>query len=264
MHREQTNGFIILCIFAGFAYASGAGPLIVDPTRHAPCHGNLSLSCSLSTPEPPTYIYMSWVIDTQPLCKVTDGVVEVLASDIDCHYDSQLLRLTATVLQQGPLSQGEYTCKMRSNLGANYNNTTVTPPACTGSFQHTSLEQPAREGCLFYDVYPDSRVYWFSNKDNTNLTASSIDNRSVRGDNGLYNISSELPREGIPGDVRCSLGYHNSSHLIQARIQPMTFNHLESLKPTESITGSPITGSGVCPGLHRAFLWAGLALCLWQ
>lgn len=120
---------------------------------------------------------------------------------------------------------------------------------CPGSFHHTSLENPARGVCLFYDVYPEAQVYWFS--DSTNLTAFSTDNRSVRGASGLYNISSVLPTEGLPGDLSCRLSSHNSSRLITTTSGP------GPRAPPESIISF-----GSCPGLQWALLYAGLVLSL--
>lgn len=120
---------------------------------------------------------------------------------------------------------------------------------CPGSFHHTSLESPAREQCLFYDVYPEAQVYWFS--DSTNLTAFSTDNRSVRGASGLYNISSVLPTEGLPGDLSCRLSSHNSSRLITTMSGPGPRASPEN-----------IISFGSCPGLQWALLYAGLVLSL--
>ncbi|XP_041943309.1 uncharacterized protein LOC121705965 [Alosa sapidissima] len=239
---------ILLWICPGLVYMIGAVSLHIDQGLHDHCSGSLSLGCSAQASGTPIHIFMSWVSQMKEvLCNMTDGVIYHQANGTLCQYDGEKLTLTVTLLGARAWSRETYYCKLRSNLGISNANTPLQPPAvCEGSFQHTALQSPPREECFFYDVYPEGQVHWFS--DGKNLTASS---KILRGDNGLFNISSVLPRQENMSDLICRLSSQKSSYAIPYREEP-------KVAPSHEIKPSSSSSGGV--GLHWALFLTGLLL----
>lgn len=118
----------------------GAVTLTSNARVHAPCNGSLSLACSVATGSQLSRIIMGWVsLEEGELCKLTDRKIHHQSEKIQCQYDSERLTLTLVLLDARPWDHKTYHCKMRSNLGIGYTNTTVLP---TGELSSHIIMKP--------------------------------------------------------------------------------------------------------------------------
>ncbi|XP_029914368.1 neural cell adhesion molecule 1-like [Myripristis murdjan] len=86
-----------------------------------------------------------------------------------------------------PADQGNYTCKLHSDIGAEHNTSVVTVQECRGSSAGYMNDSQAE--CRFYGVYPTGTVHWF--QDGANLTGSA--KTHIQEDqNRLFNVKSTI------------------------------------------------------------------------
>ncbi|XP_062389161.1 butyrophilin subfamily 1 member A1-like [Sardina pilchardus] len=240
---------ILLLTCPQLVYTSAVSLDIGRGSRDEPCGGGLSLDCSINTSGTPQSLFMSWLSLKEELCTIKDGQINQANSTL-CHYNSKTLTLTVTLLAARALSQETYYCKMRSNLGVGGAEIAVQPPAvCEGLFQHTALQSPPREECVFYDVYPEDQVLWFSDGKDLTVNTSST---SLRGANGLFNISSILPRQENMSNLSCRLSRRESGHAIPDRQAKVV--------PTPAMAPSSLNSSSSSADLHWPLFFTGLLM----
>ncbi|XP_061079165.1 uncharacterized protein LOC133113989 [Conger conger] len=184
-----------------------------------PCHGRVTLVCDVSEEKGITVSSLSWihVKEKRPLCS-TDHSIELKKQDrIRCRYTPQT-RLALTISPLWPTDQGEYLCKLRSNLGMKNAKSQVQVQECFSGVN--AVSSPSAVACHFYGVFPLGKVHWFHQGKNVTSAATS----SIKEDHkGMYNVSSTLPvnEDSTAEEYNCSLwipgaGAYRNSTLVHA------------------------------------------------
>lgn len=111
--------------------------------------------------------------------------------------------LTLTLLNVMPVDEGDYFCKLRSNLAVKSAKTTVKIQACIGSSNASIDEDQAR--CWFSGVYPQGEIHWYQGE--VNLTKFAKMGEEKMDQDGRYSVSSTLDIQKGDKDqsFKCSL-----------------------------------------------------------
>ncbi|KAJ8399700.1 hypothetical protein AAFF_G00408050 [Aldrovandia affinis] len=168
------------------------------------CHGNVTLLCDISHDKTLKVNHFSWIrmADGETLCTFNDDAEAKKHNRILCKYTDQE-QLALTLRHLLPADEGNYTCKLRSNLGIRHTMSAVKVREC---FQG-SEPVPSSSGvaCRFYGVYPQGEVHWFD-RDKNVTDKSTADNSGKPDRHGMYNVSSRLLTEDRSREeYNCSL-----------------------------------------------------------
>ncbi|KAM9472941.1 uncharacterized protein ACWYII_008060 isoform 1-T1 [Salvelinus alpinus] len=165
----------------------------------AQCDQNVSLQCDIMSSSPLKIILFSWVRKMKQLCVVNaTGVFSFPGVRCDNTNNTLTLNLTRVM----PSSQGNYTCKLRSNLTITAANTTVTMQECLRTSEHKVFQNESQVECQLFGVYPEGTVHWFLGSENITESAST---KSQLDEEGLFDIRSTLPTQAGTEPYNCSL-----------------------------------------------------------
>ncbi|XP_020340321.1 uncharacterized protein LOC109892279 isoform X1 [Oncorhynchus kisutch] len=165
----------------------------------AQCDQNVSLQCDIMSLSPLKIILFSWVWKMKQLCVVNaTGVFSFPGVQCDITNNTLTLNLTRVM----PSSQGNYTCKLRSNLTITAANTTVTMQECLRTYELKVFQNESQVECQLFGVYPEGTVHWFLGSENITESAST---KSQLDEEGLFDIRSTLPTQAGTEPYNCSL-----------------------------------------------------------
>lgn len=187
-----------------------------DPVA-APCHSAITLHCNISEENDLKVGELTWIHKEMALCIVTKAGPVSLSPRVRCDYKPQA-QLTLTISHLWPIDQGEYICRLWSNLGMKTKSTTVKVNECLGKLDTSS--STSEVGCHFQGVYPQGKVHWFHQ--GKNVTYDSVAaNTSKANHKGMYNVTGALLTRGGSNKYNCSLwipstGVYLTSALVQA------------------------------------------------
>lgn len=99
--------------------------LQTSPQVVAQCGKNVTLTCDATSSSKFSVVKFAWLTAESKLCQLRDGKVE---SDVLCESKTETLKhsLMLTLTNITPADQGNYTCKVHSDIGAEHNTSVVT------------------------------------------------------------------------------------------------------------------------------------------
>ncbi|XP_041960727.1 uncharacterized protein LOC121719314 isoform X2 [Alosa sapidissima] len=195
------------------------------------CDQHTSLSCNITSQDEPTIFLFAWSAPNKTaLCELKDGHLST-HNGVNCVFKGQ--QLVLTIHHTKPIHQGQYVCKLRSNLGIKSAFTHLKLQEC-----HHSLHVHSRDGnstCRARGVYPEAHIHWFQGS--KNLTDSSVAHPSVRHEDGTYEIASTLLHRPH-STLNCSLWSPSSGRYLSST------RTREEMTPPEGVRGSSSTYGG--------------------
>ncbi|KAG7281062.1 hypothetical protein CRUP_027599 [Coryphaenoides rupestris] len=167
----------------------------------------VTLHCNVSSSVDNLLIrYLSWINENnEAVCIFEEGKLNQSSGDINCSYADQRLTLqfVHTPLHE---SQGlhKYLCKLRSNQGARWKNTTVKLKECCQEVE-VAVTTEGEPTCTFTGVYPDGEVHWFHAAARLPASNAMAQNKKREDERGYMSVISSLPGGGHAGPYNCCL-----------------------------------------------------------
>lgn len=205
------NTEVFLCWvlwLASYVSIKGEVRVITSEEVSAQCREPATLTCDVIVQESQNRLSikeLAWLLDGSELCTVNKSQVDDSCNTVS-HQTNHSLILT---VNSQPSSLGQYTCKLRSNLGVESNYSKLMMQAC---FQNmTDYWTKSRLGCQFYGVYPAGTVHWFHGLENLTDFATT---KMQQDQKGFFNIISTL---NTSKTCNCSLWIPGSGKYLYNR-----------------------------------------------
>lgn len=226
----------LLCVLT-FALARSESELVtlISPgSVSSHCHEHTTMSCNIISKHDLSIRLFVWMgPNGTTLCEVDKNEeINVTNAGVDCVFKPK--QLVLTIRHTKPIHQGEYLCKLRSNVGTKHSTTKLHMQEC-----HRRLHAHSREGnttCRSRGVYPEAHIHWFHGS--RNLTQSSVAHPSIQAEDGTYEIASTL-LHSPKSTLNCSLWSPSSGkYLSSTRAHP-------EMKPPQfsGISGANLVGA---------------------